>query len=133
MPWDIVFVRTAAGSVPAVEFLDSCSTAIEAKFDAVLTAVAAGPPHSFSGGGMWEAMHGSMGGYFEVRVNGPRREHFRLFCLLDRNGPGLPGPAVVVVDGRRKDFRTTISDSEYAAVREVGDGYLASAPRSIAT
>jgi hypothetical protein len=78
-------------------------------------------------------MHGSMGGYFEVRVNGPRREHFRLFCLLDRNGPGLPGPAVVVVDGRREDFRTTISDSEYAAVREVGDGYLASAPRSIAT
>jgi hypothetical protein len=33
---------------------------------AVLTAVAAAPPHRFSGGGYWEAMHGEMTGYCEV-------------------------------------------------------------------
>ena len=32
---------------------------------------------------MWEAMHGEMGGYYEIRVTGPGREHFRLFCRLE--------------------------------------------------
>jgi len=32
---------------------------------------------------MWEAMHGEMGGFYEVRTQGPNREQFRLFCLLE--------------------------------------------------
>jgi hypothetical protein len=90
--WETVFFRAADGSVPAEDFLDSCPTAVEAKIEAVLDAVAKAPPPAFSGGALWEAMHGSMTGYYEVRVGGPKREQFRLFCLLDGDGPGLPGP-----------------------------------------
>lgn len=133
MPWDVVYFKSADGSVPAETFLDACPTNIEAKLEAVLDAVAAGPPLSFAGGGMWEAMHGEMNGYYEVRVGGPRREHFRLFCLLDRDGKGLPGPAVVVVTGMRKPFMTTFTRTDYANVRALGDEYKASSPRSIAT
>jgi hypothetical protein len=32
---------------------------------------------------MWEAMHGSMGGYYEIRVSGPGKVQYRLFCILD--------------------------------------------------
>ena len=33
---------------------------------AILDAVAEAPPPQFSGGGQWEAMHGDMGGYYEI-------------------------------------------------------------------
>lgn len=48
---------------------------------AVLHAVAEAPPPAYSGGGYWEAMHDDMSGYFEVRMDGPSRTHYRLFCL----------------------------------------------------
>ena len=54
-----------------------------AKLIAVVKAVADAPPPAFSGGGKWEAMHGSMRGYHEIRVTGPGRRHYRLFCILD--------------------------------------------------
>lgn len=133
MPWQVVYYKRQDGAVPAEEFLDGCPVGVEAKLEAVLSAVANAPPPSFSGGGMWEAMHGSMGGYYEVRVTGPGREHFRLFCLLDREGPGLDEPAVVVLTGLRKPNATLFSEAEYAAVRELGDDYKASSPRRIAT
>jgi hypothetical protein len=82
---------------------------------------------------MWEAMHGDMGGYYEIRVTGPGREHFRLFCLLDRNGPGLPSPAVVAITGLRKPHMTKLGSGDYARVRALGAAYLASSPRRIAT
>jgi hypothetical protein len=44
---------------------------VQATIKAVLIAVAAAPPPAFSGGGKWEAMHGDMAGYFELRVDGP--------------------------------------------------------------
>lgn len=47
----------------------SCPPALRAKFTAVLTAVAAAPPYRFAGGGYWEAMHGEMSGWFEVRLS----------------------------------------------------------------
>jgi hypothetical protein len=53
----------------------------------VLDAVAEAPPPAYSGGGKWEAMHGSMGGYYECRVTGPAREQFRLFCVLENGAP----------------------------------------------
>jgi hypothetical protein len=133
LPWDIVFYRAPDGWVPGADFLDRCPAAIEARIDAVLDAVAAAPPPSFSGGGMWEAMHGDMAGLYEVRVTGKQREQFRLFCLLDKDGPGLPRPAIVILDGRRKPFMTKLSDRDYAQVRSLGDAYRASSPRSIAT
>jgi hypothetical protein len=49
---------------------------------AVLKAVAEAPPNAFAGGGYWEAMHGTMAGYYEVRVNGRDRRHCRLFAVF---------------------------------------------------
>ena len=133
MAWDIVYYMTPDGLVPAEEFLDGCLDKIEAKMQAVLSAVAAAPPPQFSGGGMWEAMHGTMTGYYEIRVSGPKREQFRLFCLLDRDGSGLPGPAIVVLTGMRKRWMTTFAEADYRRVRALGDGYQASSPRRIAS
>ncbi|MGB4776837.1 hypothetical protein [Microbacterium sp.] len=99
----------------------------------MLAAVAAAPPKRFSGGGYWEAMHGAMTGWFEVRVDGPpNRTHYRLFCLLDYDAEGTDMPLLVIVDGRSKKFRTTLSDEDYADVRALGKEYRSRNPRSIA-
>ena len=100
---------------------------------AVLKAVADAPPPSFSGGGMWEAMHDEMKGFYEVRVDGPNRHHYRIFCILERNGDevGLGGPSIVLITGKDKPFRTVLSDADYAEVRRLGDEYRARTPRSI--
>ena len=60
MGWGVVYYRAANGAVPAETFLDFCPAKIEARILAVLEVVRAAPPPAFSGGGMWEAMHGSM-------------------------------------------------------------------------
>lgn len=70
-------------TIPGRERLRAWPPGVRAKFDAVLVQVASAPPKRLSGGGYWEAMHGEMAGWFEVRVNGPKRHHYRLFCLLD--------------------------------------------------
>ncbi len=93
--------------------------------------MAAAPPHRFAGGGYWEAMHGEMAGYFEVRVDGPARHHYRLFCLLDTEAQGL-GPLLVILTGADKPFRTTLPDSAYKEVRALGEEYRARNPRSLA-
>jgi len=53
---------------PGRDFLRACDPAVRAKFAAVLVAVAKAPPHRFAGGGYWEAMHGDMTGWHEVRM-----------------------------------------------------------------
>lgn len=73
MPWGIVYYKSRDGSVPAEAFLDACPLKVEATILAVLEAVRQAPPPQFSGGGKWEAMHGTMGGYYEIRVTGPAR------------------------------------------------------------
>lgn len=83
LPWEVVYYQAPDGRVPALDFLDSCPGKIDAEFTAVLDAVAAAPPPRFSGGGKWEAMHGTMRGWYEIRLTGPGREQFRLFCLLE--------------------------------------------------
>ncbi len=88
MAWDIVYYDPDDKSTSAVAFLDACPTNVESKLLAVLDAVANAPPPQFSGGGMWEAMHGDMGGYYEVRTAGPNRELFRLFCILENADVG---------------------------------------------
>ena len=59
MPWGIVYYQARDGSVPAEAFLDSCPLKVEATILAVLEAVRQAPPPQFSGGGKWEAMHGT--------------------------------------------------------------------------
>lgn len=99
---------------------------------AVLIAVATAPPKRFSGGGYWEAMHGEMTGWSEVRVDGPpNRTHYRLYCILDYDARGGDEPLLVIVDGRSKPFRTTLADRDYRAVKAFGTEYRARQPRSI--
>jgi hypothetical protein len=138
-PWAIVYHEALDGSVPALEFLDNCPGKVDAEFTAVLDAVAAAPPPRFSGGGKWEAMHGTMRGWYEIRLTGPGREQFRLFCLLENADDdelrrrGLSKPAIAVITGNRKPWRTTFSERDYAAVRKLGDEYRRAHPRRIAT
>lgn len=118
-------------AAPARVFMRSCPPGVRAKFAAVLTAVAAAPPKRFAGGGYWEAMKGDMSGWFEIRVDGPNRHHYRLFCRLDYEATNRPKPLLVVVAGLSKPFRTVLSQSDYAKVRALGDEYFARNPRSI--
>lgn len=137
-PWAIVYYQAPNGSAPALEFLDQCPGKIDAEFAAVLDAVAAAPPPQFSGGGKWEAMHGSMGGWYEIRLTGPSREQFRLFCLLENADDsellkrGLTKPAIAVITGMRKPWRTKFSEADYRGVRRLGDEHRANLPRRVA-
>jgi hypothetical protein len=76
--------------------------------------------------------------HFEVRSQGPKREQFRLFCILENADAeelqrrGLPGPAIAVITGMRKPWMTTFGSAVYAAVRALGDDYRSTAPRRIA-
>ena len=76
-------------------------------------------------------MHGDMKGWFEARTK--RGNHlYRLFCLLDRNGPGLARPSIIIVTGGVKENESAFSDQFYAQVRKLGDEYRGSSPRSTA-
>ena len=100
---------------------------------AVLIAVAKAPPKKFAGGGYWEAMHGEMTGWFEVRVDGPgKATHYRLFCRLDYGAEGAEKPLLVVITGLEKPVRTVLSAADNAAVRAFGDEYFKRNPRSLA-
>lgn len=139
MPWDIVFYRDIAGNVPADDFLDDCPVNIRARLMAILDAVAEAPPAQFSGGGQWEAMHGDMNGYYEIRSQGAKREQFRLFCILENSDAeelwrrGLPRPVIAVITGMRKPWMTTFGTKDYQYVRTLGNDYLHTIPRRIAT
>jgi len=137
--WEIIFYATADGSVPGADFLDGCPRKVRGTILAVLDAVAATPPPAFSGGGKWEAMHGDMGGYYEIRITGPGREQFRVFCLLENadqdtlTARGLRKPAIAVITGMRKKTGTVFSERDYAKVRQLGSDYTAQRPRRIAS
>lgn len=133
--WSLVIARQLDGHVAASEFLASIPLGVRAKLIATLTVVAATPPPTFSGGGKWEAMHGEMGGWYEVRCSGPGREQFRLFCRLENGSKealarlGYDGPAIVVVTGLRKRSATLFSVRDYAVVRALGEQYQSAIPR----
>ncbi|MBP2411836.1 hypothetical protein JOF48_000635 [Arthrobacter stackebrandtii] len=116
---------------PGRVFLRSCPPKTRAKLSSILVAVAAAPPRRFSGGGYWEAMHGTMAGWFEIRVDGPNRHHYRLFCQLDYEASGISKPLLVVIDGRDKPFRTALAESDYTRIRAYGHEYYKRNPRSI--
>lgn len=120
-------------------FLERCPTKVEATILAVLEAVRAAPPPAFSGGGKWEVMHGALRGYYEIRVTGPGRRQYRLFCLLD-NGTqeelrdrGFDRPQVVVLNGLIKPSGKLFSDADYRRhVLAPGEDYVTARPRRVA-
>lgn len=123
-PWSIHFFQRdeaddAARAIPAMEFLDSIPAKVAAEIHAVLDAVAAAPPPSFSGGGKWEAMRDEMAGYFEVRVQGGGRNH-RLFCVLERDAEDLGGSSIVCIDGLSKPPRSAAHPRDYRRVKRYG-------------
>src|SRR5437773_4735964 len=127
--YDVVYYKRHAEddpgeAVPGREFLTSCPQKVRAQMMAVAVAVAAGPPPRFAGGGLWEAMGGDMTGYHEIRVNGPGRIHYRLFCRLDNRAEGR-GPLLVILCGGSKPFRSKLSDAAYRRVRALGEEYEA--------
>lgn len=134
-PYEIVYFQRHIEddpdqSAPGRLFLDTCPPKVRSLMRNVLIAVAASKPGQFAGGGYWEAMHGDMTGYFEVRVDGPKRRHYRLFCLLDEKADGR-GPLLVVLTGLSKLFRTVLSSNDYKYLRKLGDEYLSRNPRSL--
>lgn len=139
MTWDIIYFKRADGSVPSKEFLDGCPTKVRARIYAVLGLVAESPPPQFAGGGKWEVMKKDMSGYYEVRMSGPSREQFRLFCILENADEkelkrrGLAKPAIAVITGMRKPWKTVFTSGEYKAVRDLGDEHKSNYPRKIAT
>jgi hypothetical protein len=80
-------------------------------------------------------MHGEMAGFHEVRVDGPGRHHYRLFCLLDTTAVGEDGrpagPYLTVIDGADKPFRTELPAGVYERVRALGAEYRARNPRTL--
>jgi hypothetical protein len=134
---DVAFFRRhgdddPTGATPGRDFLNACRVKVRATMRAVLVQVAAAPPKRFAGGGYREAMKGEMAGWFEVRVDGPKRHHHRLFCLLDYTAQDISRPLLVVVCGLSKPFRTRLSDADYRRVRDPGTEYLSRNPRSVA-
>jgi Txe/YoeB family toxin of Txe-Axe toxin-antitoxin module len=126
-PWLIHFFQRhsaddPARAVPTIDFLDGLQDKLAAEIQAVLEAVAAAPPPSFSGGGKWEAMHDDMAGFYEVRVQGGGVNH-RLFCLLDRNADDLGGPSLICLDGLSKPVRSAASPRDYRRVRQYADEF----------
>lgn len=77
-------------------------------------------------------MHGTMKGWFELRVDGPKRHHYRLFCRLDYHADGQTKPLLVIITGLDKPFQSILTQADYAAVRVLGQEYLARNPRSLA-
>lgn len=128
-PHEIVFFQRHKDddpneATPSQHFLNKvCPEKVRRTMRAVVIDVAKAPPKRYAGGGYWEAMHGTMSGWYEVRVDGPQRTHYRLFCLLDYDHPNEPKPLLVAVTGMRKLFKTTFSESDYAKVRALGVEY----------
>lgn len=140
-PYDVVYFRVHPDDgepiAPAQAFLRRCPAAVRTKFFAVLVAVAKAPPNRFAGGGLWEAMHAAMAGWYEVRVDGPKpgggrgRHHYRLFCLLDQQAIGRDKPLLVVVAGLDKPVATVLSPADYQRIMAWGQQYYSRNPRSI--
>lgn len=123
-PWNIHFFQRDRSDdpkrgIPSIEFLEGIPAKVAAEIHAVLAAVSAAPPPSFSGGGKWEAMHGTMSGYYEVRVKGGGMNH-RLFCFLQRDAEDLGGSSLVCIDGLSKPPRTAAKQRDYSRVRRYG-------------
>jgi hypothetical protein len=135
-PWRVVYFKRdrrddPAETRPGRVFLAGCPEQVATRLIAFLDAVRDAPPPQFSGGGIWEAMHGEMSGYYEVRARA-RKQLYRLFCLLEHQQPGLPANCIVVITGMVKENDTAFTAGDYDAVRALGDEYRSRSPRSVA-
>ncbi len=135
-PWRVHFFQRhweddRKKAVPARDFLDLCPPGVAADIIAVVKAVAEAPPPRFGGGGQWHVMHGSMKGFYEVRVTGPGRRRYRLFCILEREATGLSGPSVVLIAGLDKPPGTGFIEADYVRVRSLGREFRSRSPRSV--
>ena len=118
-------------SKPAQDFLRACPPEVRRRFYSVLIAVAKAPPARFAGGGYWEAMHGEMAGFYEVRVTGAGRRQYRLFCILDAAPPGPDRrPTLAIITGLVKPIAELFTDVDYTRVRALGEEYRGRSPRS---
>ena len=135
----VVYYRTPNDEVPAEDFLDSCPSKVEATILAVL-----GPSGRASAGLQWRRQVGGNARRharrLQIRVTGPGRKHYRLFCVVDNGSPeelaarGFREPQIAAINGMVKDHMTEFSDSEYRTnVRKLGDDYLTTFPRRIAS
>jgi hypothetical protein len=118
-------------SCPTEVFLASCPQLVRLDLLSIIHAVVDAPPPRFPGGGMWEAMHGSMAGIYEIRTRGPNRRLYRLFCVLERRAPGLDVPSLVLITGKSKPVGTRMDEAEYDEVRELVREYYSRTPRSV--
>jgi hypothetical protein len=89
--------------------------------------------------GKWEAMHGTMGGWYEIRLTGPGRPTAPAVLSTGerhqrRTGQARVSPAAIaVITGMRKPWRTVFSQRDYQRVRELGREHQQNYPRRIAT
>jgi hypothetical protein len=132
--WEVVyFVRhrddDPAQTAPGRDFLLGCPDGVRADLRNIVIAVAEAPPHRFAGGGMWEAMHGDMAGFYEARAM-QGQMLYRLFCILEHD-PANGRHLLVVIDGAAKPKRTAIPATVYARVRARGAEYRGRTPRSV--
>lgn len=121
-----------AQGIPGRDYLNAQVPKVRNLMRSVLVEVAASPPNRFSGGGYWEAMHGSMGDWYEVRVDGPQKKmHHRLFCRLDYDAQNFTKPLLVIICGMTKPAGHVFTAAEYQSVRDLGAEYLARTNRSV--
>lgn len=134
-PWKVAYFKRlpendSGESVPARDYIwKECPTSVAAFFSAVIVEVAKAPPPKFAGGGYWEAMHGDLAGFHEIRKK-YRGLHYRVFCRLDTESTATP-PLLTLLCGRTKPDGTVFSDDEYAEILALGKEYLATNPRSV--
>lgn len=119
-PWLIHFFQRSSEddedeTVPALAFFEAVPAKVSAEINAVLDAVAEAPPPAFSGGGKWEAMHGDMAGFYEVRVQGGGKNH-RVLCLLVRDATDLGGSSIVCLGGLSKPRRQAADPKDYKRI-----------------
>lgn len=112
------------------DFFNALPAKVQAKLTSILIAVATAPPGRFTGGGYWEAMHGQMSGFYEVRADF-QKTHYRLICLLDYEAIGSLGPLLVIVAGLSKPIGALIKTDVYADVKQCGELYSTMNPRDI--
>lgn len=127
----VYFAGPMTGNMPTPkEFFNALPVKVQAKLTSILVAVATAPPGRFAGGGYWEAMHGQMRGFYEIRADF-QKMHYRLICLLDYEALGSSWPLLVIVAGLSKSIGTTIKPEVYADVKSAGLKYLSANPRAI--
>ncbi len=78
--------------------------------------------------------------YYEIRLTGPNRRHYRRLCPLEDGAVdelaalGFDRPQIVVINGMVKSKAALFTDAERRKhVRSLGEAYLQSSPRSVAT